>query len=47
MWNSARPNELMRQQFTLFRSIKGIVIEDWFKKIKAVAKNPGSHYFLL
>jgi hypothetical protein len=47
MWSSAKPNELMRQQFTLFRSIKGIVIEDWFKKIKAVAKNPGSHYFLL
>jgi len=47
MWNSAKPSELMRQQFTFFRSIKGIVVEDWFKRIKAVPKSPGSHYFLL
>lgn len=46
MWD--KPDVLDRQQVTLVRSKHGIVIEDWFKKIKLVKKaNAQGHFYLL
>lgn len=48
MWDTKIPNTLDRQQVTLVRSKQGIIIEDWFNKIKVVRKqNANSHYFML
>ena len=44
MWDPKKPNELMRQQVTLFRSKDGVVIDDWFPKIKVSRE---AHYYLL
>jgi glycosylphosphatidylinositol transamidase (GPIT) subunit GPI8 len=48
MWDKTKPDVLDRRQVTLTRSKHGIVIEDWFTKIKLVKKQtPSSHYYLL
>jgi hypothetical protein len=49
MWDPDRPNALSRNQFTLYRSLEGEVVEDCFSSIQIVPKAHAriSHYHLL
>lgn len=48
MWNSKKPNDLLREQVSFYRSTKGVVIDDCFKKLTLAKKDSAeSHYFLL
>jgi len=48
MWDPAKPNELSRHQFTLYRTLDGQVIEDCFNNIQLEPKsNKHGHYHLL
>lgn len=49
MWDPEKPNALSRNQFTLYRTLEGEVVEDCFASIQLVPKPHAtiSHYHLL
>jgi hypothetical protein len=49
MWDHEKPNQISRNQFSLFRTLEGEVVEDCFNQIQIVPKEHAnvSHYHLM